>query len=366
MLAAIAGVTFANVLVFIQLGVLGALTGSIGLSYEPFRAHILISSSDMNTLTDGSPISRRYMWQALAVDGVEAAAPVYLGQADWKLPSGAAPSVIVYALPPEAKQFQGELIGGRLSSLTIPQTALIDLRTRKLDKDIIDSVNNQKTYSIEYNGKQIKLIGGLESGGGLSSDGLLIVSESTYLELFPQARSYTPSIILVDVKPGKSIDEMVYKLEKKFTAEPLKIRPIEKAISDDVNYQKTERPIGVIFGFGVFIGLLVGLVIVYQVLSTDVADHLKEYATLKAMGYKHAFFISVILEEAVILAILGFVPGFTLSSMFYFIISKASGMPFAMEASRMFIVFIGTIIACSLSGIMAARRLKLADPAELF
>ncbi len=69
----------------------------------------------------------------------------------------------------------------------------------------------------------------------------------------------------------------------------------------DLSYQTTQRPTGVIFGFGVAMGVLVGLVIVYQVLSTDVADHLREYATFKAMGYPHRFFLSIVFEEAAIL-----------------------------------------------------------------
>ena len=55
--------------------------------------------------------------------------------------------------------------------------------------------------------------------------------------------------------------------------------------------------------------MLVGLVIVYQVLSTDVADHLREYATFKAMGYPHRFFLGIVFEEALILGVIGFVPG---------------------------------------------------------
>jgi putative ABC transport system permease protein len=65
----------------------------------------------------------------------------------------------------------------------------------------------------------------------------------------------------------------------------------------------------VIFGFGVLIGVLVGLVIVYQVLSADVADHMREYATFKAMGYGPRFFLGIVLEEALVLGVLGFLPG---------------------------------------------------------
>ncbi|MEO0363146.1 MAG: FtsX-like permease family protein, partial [Pseudomonadota bacterium] len=128
----------------------------------------------------------------------------------------------------------------------------------------------------------------------------------------------------------------------------------------------TERPTGVIFGFGVVIGVLVGVVIVYQVLATDVADHLAEYATFKAIGYPHRFFLGVVFEEAVILAVLGFAPGFLISIGLYALLGGVTGLPVEMNAARALAVFFGAIAACALSGAIATRRLKGADPADLF
>jgi putative ABC transport system permease protein len=112
--------------------------------------------------------------------------------------------------------------------------------------------------------------------------------------------------------------------------------------------------------------VLVGIVIVYQILSTDVADHLKEYATFKAIGYKQAFFLGIVFEEALILAVLGFIPG-TLAAMgIYKLLALKSGLPVGLTLGRALLVFIGTIVACSISGAIATRRLSQADPADLF
>ena len=131
-------------------------------------------------------------------------------------------------------------------------------------------------------------------------------------------------------------------------------------------YQTTERPTGIIFGFGVVIGVLVGVVIVYQVLSTDVADHLSEYATFKAMGYRSRFFLGVVFEEAVILALLGFVPGVAIAWGLYAALEAATGLPVSLGAATAVAVLLGTVAACALSGAIATRRLAAADPAELF
>lgn len=112
--------------------------------------------------------------------------------------------------------------------------------------------------------------------------------------------------------------------------------------------------------------MIVGLVIVYQLLSTDVADHLKEYATFKAMGYGQSFFMGIIFEEAMILAIFGFVPGFIIASILYQILNSVTGLPVLMDVARPVAVFLGTIASCSISGAIATRRLASADPAELF
>jgi putative ABC transport system permease protein len=113
-------------------------------------------------------------------------------------------------------------------------------------------------------------------------------------------------------------------------------------------------------------GVLVGLVIVYQVLSTDVADHLREYATFKAMGYAHPFFLGIVFEEALILAVFGFIPGLIVSMGLYTALVAVTGLPVTMVASRAVLVFVGTLAACALSGAVATRRLAAADPADLF
>jgi len=144
------------------------------------------------------------------------------------------------------------------------------------------------------------------------------------------------------------------------------VHTLADAAAADLAYQTTERPTGIIFGFGVVIGIIVGIVIVYQVLSTDVADHLKEYATFKAMGYGHGFFLGIVLEEALILAVFGFVPGFLVSMGLYEGMGAVTGLPVEMTADRMLLVFAGTLAACALSGAIATRRLAAADPADLF
>ena len=369
MLAAIFGVAFANVLVFVQLGIIGAFNTSIKMTYKPFIADIIISSSNANTFSDGSSISRRYMYQSLSNPDIEAAAAVYVGLLSWNMPNGKAASMQVYGIPPESMAFIESSLRESMASITLQNTLLIDSKTRGLDKQTLSTLLDSNK-SIEMNNIALTLAGTVVIGSGFGADGTLFVSDQTFLRLFPKQQGGTPSHILLKTSSTydgvDKVTSIVSNLRESLGNDDIQVHSIEERINDDVTYQMTKRPVGVIFGFGVFIGVLVGVVIVYQVLSTDVADHLKEYATFKSMGYENHFFYSVITEQAVLLGCIGFIPGSLLAIVIYTLMTMATGLPVSMEWSRMFIVLFGTIIACMISGFIATRRLKSADPAELF
>jgi putative ABC transport system permease protein len=364
--AALAGVAFANVLVFVQLGIMGSLNGSVAMTYSPLRADLLVSSTDTRTLTDGSPLARRLLWVARAQPGVEAAAPLYLGSLDWAREDGSSAALTVYGIPVDAQRFVGPQLAERLHSLALRDTALIDLRTRGVDPAALAGIRREAPLAFEANGRTLTAIGTLALGGGFSADGALIVSDQTFFRLFPTRSSATPSHLLIETTPGSDPAAAARHLDAELAGAGVQVRAIEAAIAADLRYQTTQRPTGVIFGFGVLIGAIVGVVIVYQVLSTDVADHLREYATFKAMGYPHRFFLGIVFEEALVLAVLGFIPGVLLSTALYAGMSAATGLPVQMDALRAVSVLLGTIVACLLSGALATRRLRAADPAELF
>lgn len=364
--AALAGVAFATMLVFVQLGIMGALNGTIRTSYTPFTADIIISSNDGNTLTDSSPLARRSLFRAMAIDSVIAAAPLYIGKLDWRRPDGSIASLQVVGLPVEAEQFAGPLVAPLLKHLAVANAAVIDRQTRGVDTASLAEISPSKPLQFEVNDRTIDAIGTLSIGGGFSADGVMVVSDQTFMTLFPNRISGTPSHLLLKVSHPENVDALTLHLRNTLAAESIEVRSLEDMIADDIRYQTTQRPTGVIFGFGVFMGVLVGIVIVYQVLSTDVADHLREYATLKAVGYPYRFFISIVFEEALVLAVMGFIPGIILAIGIYQVMSLATGLPVLMSPERAAMVFAGTLAASTLSGALATRRLKGADPADLF
>ena len=113
-------------------------------------------------------------------------------------------------------------------------------------------------------------------------------------------------------------------------------------------------------------GFIVGTVIVYQILYTEVADHLAEYATLKAIGYTQNYLLTVILQEALLLAVLGYFPGIVFALFMYDSARNATLLPVFMSFERATMVLILTMLMCIISGAIAVRKLHSADPADIF
>jgi putative ABC transport system permease protein len=364
--AALAGVSFATVLVLMQLGFLGALIASIRLPYDQMSADVLISASDMNTLADAGPLPRQRMFEALSVEGVARATPLYYGKVEWKQPDGTIRNLDVFGVDPSGETFRNPAIDDALMDIARSDVALIDAKTRNVPKRLFEEVAAGNPYVFEVKGRTLTVVGTFAMGGGFAADGYLVVSDQTFLRLFPQRVSGAPNHILVTLAPDADARLTLERLRTTLPAYDSIVRTVPEAFAKDQTFQTTQRPVGLVFGFGIVIGILVGIIIVYQVLSTDVADHLKEYATFKAIGYPQRFFLGIVFEEAMILAALGFVPGFVVSLVLYAAVSAATGLPLAMTGSRAAFVFIGTIAMCALSGAIATRKLARANPADLF
>lgn len=140
----------------------------------------------------------------------------------------------------------------------------------------------------------------------------------------------------------------------------------DEFVQREVDYWSGSTPIGYVFTLGAVIGTIVGLIIVYQILFSDVQSHLAEYATLKAMGYTSAFLKGLVIRESFYLSVLGFVPALGLSILLYDQAAQATQLPMEMTIERGAVVFVVTVLMCAFSGLLAIRKLDNLDPAEVF
>jgi putative ABC transport system permease protein len=131
-------------------------------------------------------------------------------------------------------------------------------------------------------------------------------------------------------------------------------------------YWNGATPIGYIFAFGAVMGFVVGAIIVYQILFADVTEHLAEYATLRAIGYPNRFVAGIVLQQAAILGTLGFLPGLGAVAWLYGRAAAATHLPLHVTPERTLAVFAMTLGMCALSALLAIRRLRRIDPADVF
>lgn len=363
--AALAGVAFANVLVFVQLGIMNSMGAATLRPYGFFQADVMISAFDANALADGGNVARQWMLQAMADPDVVDGMGLFLGNVRWD--RGETDIVLTtFGVDPTKPGFLAPAIAAEAGVLQLRDAAILDRMARGVPREETAGIRPQTPLRFETENRAVTAYATFAGGGGFGGDGYMMVSDQTFLSLFPARSSAAPNHVLLQLRPGADADAAIARLRALISDDSLRIRSYAQAGAEDLRYQQTRRPTGVIFGFGVLIGVLVGLVIVYQVLSTDVADHLREYATFKAMGYGPRFFAGIVFEQALILGVLGFIPGLAVGATILAVMGAVTTLPLAMTPGMALAVFLGTVGFSALSGIVATRRLAAADPADLF
>ncbi|HEY8614269.1 MAG TPA: FtsX-like permease family protein, partial [Roseomonas sp.] len=196
-------------------------------------------------------------------------------------------------------------------------------------------------------------------------DGNAVLSEVNFRRAVRERPAALVDLAAIRLKPGADLRAAQAALRAILPPDVAVMTQAELR-AHELRYWQEATPIGFIFSFGSLMGLIVGMVIVYQILFSDIAGHLKEYATLKAMGYSNGHLSRVVLGAATILALLGFVPGTLASALLYNVVAEATFLPLALTADRAASVF-GMILAmCAVAGLLAVRKLRDADPADMF
>jgi putative ABC transport system permease protein len=256
-------------------------------------------------------------------------------------------------------------VTSNLEKIKISDVVLFDDTSRPEFGPIPQEFNQGKDVTTEVGGRRVRVGGLFTLGASFGADGNIVTSDLNFLRLFPRRDDGLIDIGIIQLKPGAD-RETVLKNLKQDLPKDVRVLTKQQFIDFEKNYWQTSTAIGFIFTLGTSMGFIVGTVIVYQILYTDVSDHLPEYATLKAMGYKNSYLLIVVFQEAVILAILGYFPGFFLASGLYSLTKTATNLPMAMTLARAVTVLIMTMIMCCISGAIAVRKLQAADPADIF
>ena len=368
LLTALAGVSFSVLMMFIFRGFENALYDSQVQLIKLLNGDVVLISTLKSNMFVPEQFARRRLYQAQAYAGVEAAYPLYTTAASWKNPEThriRPLRVLAFNLHDPVLQLPG--ITENLNQLQMPWTAVLDRRSRS------EVGSNAAGTVTEINEQQIKLVGSFELGTDFASgNGNVVMSDQNFLRYFgnlgPDEDSRDLNGIdvgLLKLAPNQNPDSLVQALRK---ALPKDVKVMTKAefVQQELIYWRDNTTIGFVFSLLAIMSFIVGIILVYQILYTDVSDHWAEYATLKAMGYSNFYLLGVVMQEAVILAVMGFIPGCLISVGLYKLTANATGLLMQMTQTRMINLFVATVVMCIISGAIAVRKVQASDPAEVF
>lgn len=371
LLVALSGVIFSVVIIFMQLGIRDALFDSAVRFHQSLQGDIFLISPRSTALIAMKSFPERRLLQSLAFDEVDYVSPIYLDFAQWKNPNTRNYWRNIFVLGINLRHPVLNLPGitENIEKLKMPNTVLFDQGSRSEFGTIAQDFRRDGSVSTELgnpNGnRKVNVVGLFQFGTSFGSDGNLVTSHINFLRIFDNRKKGFIDVGLIKLKPDQDIQKTLEKLRKYF---PKDVRVLSK--SEFVNFEKkywqTSTAIGFIFNLGVALGIIVGVVVVYQILYTNVSEHLSEYATLKAMGYRHRYLLSMVLQQAFLIAVLGYIPGFLIANIQYEFTKNATLLPVNMSLDRAVFVFILTLVMAFVSGATAVKKLQDADPADIF
>jgi putative ABC transport system permease protein len=343
-----------------QLGFYAAARSSATSVYDALDFDVLVLSPQYVFVARTADFPRPRLEQARAIQGVESLVPVWIGLGEWRNPETRERwNILTLGVEPAQRPFRDPAINDRLSLLMPRDTGLIDLLSLPEHGHLAPGVTSEVQHH------RIRIVDQYTIGGGFVAGATLITSRETFLEVFKQASADRINAGLVKIAPGASA---------RAVAEEIKTRlwPVATALTRASLSGKEQRfwlkvkPIGIMFTSGLLVAFVAGAVILYQVLASEVQNRLREYATLKALGYGNGYVYGIVVRQALIFSGLGFIPAFFFALVLYFLLRTQAMVPVTMELTRVIGVFLLTSVICLSTTFLAIRKLRGADPAELF
>src|SRR6516162_5604666 len=358
-LVAIGGVCFAVTLLFMQLGFFATMSKIAMLAYDALDFDIVLTSPNYVVVTQAGSFPSANMYEARAHPGVERVMPLYATRHIWQNPvTRIRRPIEILGVNPSDPVSRRPDLERLVPVLDRPDTVLIDRLSRA-------ELGPQEAGVVAQVGaRNLKIIGQFTIGPGFEA-GLVIVGDQTFARLVGGRPLDTVNVGLIKLKPRADPAQVVDDLQRRLPAD-VRVLTRSELAAKETRYWVVNTAMGVIFGCGVLVAVLFGIVITYQVLSLEVSNRLSEYATLKALGFTDVYLAAIVLKQAVIFAVVSFIPGFFIALAIYYVGGSMTNLPIAMTVWRVTGVFILNLVLCCFSGLLALRILRRADPVDLF
>jgi putative ABC transport system permease protein len=366
LIVALSGIAFAVLLIMMQLGFRSALFESAVRFHERFEYDIALFSPDSVFIVRPQPFSIRRLYQSLGFEGVEDVTPVYIFPSVWKNPwNNQRRSIQTIGFNPDEPVLKTPGFLAAKSLVRQQDVVIFDEGARPEFGPVGQAFGSGEAVVTEINDREIEVVGLFRMGTSFGIDGTVITSDDNWLRLFPDRSRNEIQLGLIRLHDGSDSTRIRNELAE-YLPDDVLVLTKQQFVQREKDYWNGATPIGYIFAFGAIMGFVVGAIIVYQILFADVSEHINEYATLRAMGYKNRFVSGIVLQQAAILAVLGYVPGVAIVYWLYGKAAAATSLPLYITQERAITVFLMTLSMCAISGLLAVRKVRRLDPAEVF
>jgi putative ABC transport system permease protein len=366
MVVAVAGIAFAVLLIMMQLGFRAALFESTLRFHERFRYDIALFSPDSVFIVRPAAFSIRRLYQALGVAEVAEVTPVYIFPAIWKNPwTTERRGINAVGVDPEKDVLDTPGFADGHPLLRRQDVVLFDAASRPEFGPVGATFRDTGPFATEVNDRQVEVVGLVEIGPSFGIDGTVITSVDNWLRLFPERPRNDIQLGLIRLKEGAD-PVAVRDALRAFLPQDVLVMTKPDFVARERAYWNGATPIGYIFAFGAIMGFVVGAIVVYQILFADVSEHINEYGTLRAIGYGNGFVSGIVMQQAAILAVFGYLPGAVAAHFLYGAAAAATRLPLHLTVDRGLTVLLLTVLMCLLSGFLALRKVRKLDPAEVF
>ena len=360
LLLRVAAVTFPIVLIFVQIGFYVAVLETATVIQQSLNADLFLVSSAYINISRAGTVPRARLYQAASVAGVERVAPLYVGHRAYQNPTTLVRhELLVFGIDPEERTFRLPEVSDRLRALTVPDTVLIDRNSRP------EFGPQQSGTTTQVERKRVEIVGQYTIGTGFAALGDLIATDLTFSRIFDGRTLERVSVGLVQATPGSDLRAIAAGIRALL---PPDTRALTRAEMYDLeeNFWLRTTSIGLIFGLGTAVAFAVGFLILYQVLSSDIARQLSEYATLKAIGYDDRALAAIVVQQGFAISFASYAPALLLAMWIYRVTRSATHLPMGMTVGRVGGVLFLTLVMSAASGWLALRKLRAANPADLF
>lgn len=356
---ALVGIFLAILLIFVELGFFYAVPRGGLLLYDNMKFDLLLASDQYEYQAQPGSIPLSQIDRTRSAPDVQTATPIYFGFAKWKSgEAGLWPDVFVIGFDPASHIFIPDSINRQIATLKRADTILVDSQTRPMFGPL------DTGRVVDINDRNVTIGGTYTLGTGFMGLGVVMASTATFTRLFP-LRSGTANLGPIQLKEGIDPDRAANDLRKVIGA-GAQIFTHRGLDAHETAYWTTRTSVGLIFGSGLLISFVVGIMIVYQIVSTQVSRQLPQFATLKAIGYPDRSLTATVSAMSLLIVIAGFVPAVAAAFGLYSLIRQKTLLPVTMSEMRILAVFAAALAMAVISALLSVGGLRRADPADVF